>query len=66
VNTDQNSLFHFLKIKIVKLDVEQELLFVPANLIELEHQGNEEPTMWLLDQGNLSRRECKPLSQSVR
>jgi hypothetical protein len=54
VNTDQNSLFHFLKIKIVKLDVEQEILFVPANLIELEHQGNEEPTMWLLDQGTLA------------
>jgi hypothetical protein len=33
--------------------MEQEQLLVPSNLIELEHQGNEEPTTWLLDQGNL-------------
>jgi hypothetical protein len=34
----------FLKCKIVEVDVEQEQLLVPANLIEIEHQDNEEPT----------------------
>jgi hypothetical protein len=40
----RNPLFLFKNKKIVKLDLQQKKLLVPVNLIELEHQSNEEST----------------------